>query len=192
MGTIYSVFLAAAEWSVLLGVTAKQWAWSDKVTEKTRFVTLMVFKGSCKDYPSNQGETCGQTNTLWAVSKHLYSHCQPFKTLKGQQVWNKSRAKCCMYWCVLYNTQPIGRLAELRDLHPSSIIPLFNPVHLSFHGLSWGLLLWLNILTYILKTCVSSVLCFQQAWKKEIKASFRYWTEWARVLRWEKFQFLCS
>lgn len=93
----YLVFLAAAEWPVLLGVTAEQWAWSDKVTEKTCFVMFMVCKGSCKDYPSSQGETCGETNTLWAMSKHLYSHCQPFKPLKGQQVWDKSRAKFCMY-----------------------------------------------------------------------------------------------
>lgn len=78
MGTIYLVFLAAAEWPVLLGVTAKQGAWSDKVTEKACFVMLMVCKGSCKDYPSNQGE-------MWRDKHPLSSEQIPLVTLPAIQ-----------------------------------------------------------------------------------------------------------
>lgn len=76
-GLFYLVFLAA-EWAALFGVTAKQWAWSDKVTEKTCFVMLMVCKGSWKDYPSSQGET-------WRDKHPLSSERTPFLTLPAIQ-----------------------------------------------------------------------------------------------------------
>lgn len=78
MGTIYLVFLADAEWPGLLGVTAKQWAWSDKVTEKSCFVMLMVCTGFCKDYLSSQGE-------MWRDKHPLSSEQTPLVTLPAIQ-----------------------------------------------------------------------------------------------------------